>query len=416
MNSQVQVRVSRSILVLFFLTCSAPLAAVDRVLAGEFDGSEATTANLPGNCSRPAQLGYRVVSPVQVSSSGSYSVTDAFNFHGVDVTALIYQGPFNPASPQTNLVTPAGIDLSADVNLQSGVDYTLVVQQWCEVREGAWAVTFSGPGSVTSANVANVPAFTMGSLTGNEPLLNGDCGNAPYKQTGPLRVARSGVYYYTDISITHALDMCVQIYTAPVNTANPAANRIASLDDFGQASLQANTDYWFVIQPFDQVAGGDYFFVFAPPAEFRMNAGMAGSWFNPATAGQGFFLDVFEKINQVFLAWFSYDLSRPAGNVPAEIGDPGHRWLTAFGPFSGAAADLSIEWTTGGVFDAASPVPTQSVDGTINIDFDDCTSGRVTYDLGSANASGVVPIQRIANDNVGLCEALVDGPGQPGPL
>jgi len=68
-------------------------------------------------------------------------------------------------------------------------------------------------------------------------------------------------------------------------------------------------------------------------------------------------------------------------------------------------------------FHSTRPAPTQTVDGSILLEFIRCNSGTVTYDLGSSNASGVVPIQRIANDNVAVCEALATfGPGKPGAL
>jgi hypothetical protein len=38
--------------------------------------------------------------------------------------------------------------------------------------------------------------------------------------------------------------------------------------------------------------------------------------------------------------------------------------------------------------------------------FSDCSSGTVTYDIPSISKQGVVPIQRVANDNVLLCNTL----------
>ncbi len=137
-----------------------------------------------------------------------------------------------------------------------------------------------------------------------------------------------------------------------------------------------------------------------------INAGLNDSWFNPATAGQGFFITVFPDISSMFLAWFTYDTERPSGDVTANLGEPGHRWLTAFGSYSGGTAMLDIELTEGGVFDSATPEVTQSADGTIMVEFSDCENGMVTYDITSANVQGVVPIQRIALDNVPACEDL----------
>jgi len=88
----------------------------------------------------------------------------------------------------------------------------------------------------------------------------------------------------------------------------------------------------------------------------------------------------------------------------ANLGEPGHRWLTAFGPYSGDSAELDVEVTSGGVFNALEPMVTQSSDGTITLEFSDCSNGMVSFDIASINIQGDIPIQRIANDNVPGCE------------
>jgi len=142
-----------------------------------------------------------------------------------------------------------------------------------------------------------------------------------------------------------------------------------------------------------------------PEPGFEINAGLNDSWFNPSTPGQGFFITVFPDIRQVFLAWFTYDSERPPANVEAILGEPGHRWLTAFGAYDGATATLEIELTRGGVFDMAEPVPVQEPDGTILLRFAGCNSGSVAYDITSTGVQGMIPIERIALDNVAACEA-----------
>ncbi|MDX1555108.1 MAG: hypothetical protein R3212_03685, partial [Xanthomonadales bacterium] len=67
-------------------------------------------------------------------------------------------------------------------------------------------------------------------------------------------------------------------------------------------------------------------------AGFQINAGLNDAWFNALTPGQGFFITVFPDIEMMFLAWFTYDTERPDPSVMADVGEPGHRWLTAFGP------------------------------------------------------------------------------------
>lgn len=142
--------------------------------------------------------------------------------------------------------------------------------------------------------------------------------------------------------------------------------------------------------------------------QFFLNAGLNDAWFNPATPGQGFLLTVLEETGIVFLAWFTYDVSEPTAGASAVIGDPGHRWLTAQGPFDGDTAALDVFLSAGGRFDAADPAvgpPTQS--GTLTVQWDSCGAATVHYDLEGA-APGVIPIQRLTEDNTPLCEMLID--------
>ena len=149
--------------------------------------------------------------------------------------------------------------------------------------------------------------------------------------------------------------------------------------------------------------------VTAPPT-VTINVGMSDAWFDPATGGQGFFIIAWEDAQIVFLSWFTFDTERPPEDVMAILGEPGHRWLTAQGPFSGDTAVLDVFLTSGGVFDAADPPATtdQQPIGTITITWSSCAEGVLTYDLPLLGLMGEIPIQRIVPDNAVLCEA-----GQP---
>ena len=98
------------------------------------------------------------------------------------------------------------------------------------------------------------------------------------------------------------------------------------------------------------------------------------------------------------------------------IAEPGHRWMTALGPFNGNTAELDIYWASGMIFDSENPKVAQEQDGTMTVTFTGCQSGTVDYDLGTNNVVGSVPVQPVAPDLVELCESLVVGPGMPGPL
>ena len=142
---------------------------------------------------------------------------------------------------------------------------------------------------------------------------------------------------------------------------------------------------------------------------FLINAGLNDAWYFPDTSGQGFFITVFPDLGYVSLAWFTYDTELPAADAQANLGDPGHRWLTAGGPIDGNKVLMNVELTSGGIFDTPTDInrtdPPGS-DGTILLTFDGCGSGTVEYDIPSINRKGMVPIQRVANDNIVICEAL----------
>ena len=142
--------------------------------------------------------------------------------------------------------------------------------------------------------------------------------------------------------------------------------------------------------------------------QFSINAGLNDAWFNPATAGQGFFITVFPELGFISLAWFTYDTELPPMDATANLGDPGHRWFTALGPIDSDKSEMGISITWGGTFDTPpdGDLPRRD-DGTILLKFSNCNEGTVSYNIPSIDALGEVPIERVAIDNVALCDALL---------
>ena len=136
-----------------------------------------------------------------------------------------------------------------------------------------------------------------------------------------------------------------------------------------------------------------------------MNPGLNDAWYNPVTDGQGFFITVFPNLGKVTASWFTYDTERPDESVTANLGEPGHRWINAQGRYIGNQAALTIKTASGGIFDTPTEI-TRGRDGTMILTFYDCNTGTVEYDIPSIGRSGIVPIQRVANDNIALCESL----------
>jgi cyclophilin family peptidyl-prolyl cis-trans isomerase len=145
---------------------------------------------------------------------------------------------------------------------------------------------------------------------------------------------------------------------------------------------------------------------------FIINAGLNDAWYNPDTDGQGFLISVFPEIESLFIAWFTFDTERPDPSADASLGEPGHRWLTAQGTYSGNQAVLDIYVSEGGIFDSGTPAVESSKNGTLTIEFSDCSAGTISYDLPSVGRQGVIPVQRIVPDNLPLCEALAAPPAE----
>ena len=139
--------------------------------------------------------------------------------------------------------------------------------------------------------------------------------------------------------------------------------------------------------------------------EFEITPGLNDAWYEPATNGQGFFLTVYPDTATVFMGWFTYDMEFPGQEAIASLGDACQRWLTAQGTYDGSTANLVVYNSSGGLFDTAQPTPALEAIGTVTLEFESCSSGFVSYELPDIGLSGVIPIQRLAADNIAACEA-----------
>jgi subtilisin family serine protease len=120
----------------------------------------------------------------------------------------------------------------------------------------------------------------------------------------------------------------------------------------------------------------------AATTTFAIQAGLAGTWFNPATPGQGFLIDVDAVARLMFVAWFTYE---PSGGV--------QRWFTLQANYTANPITLPIFRTVGGRFDQAGGTQTTEA-GSATLRFDNCSRGTLTYRL-SDGATGTIPLQRL---------------------
>ena len=107
--------------------------------------------------------------------------------------------------------------------------------------------------------------------------------------------------------------------------------------------------------------------------------GLTGSWYEPATSGQGVELEVYPDLSApgiglAFLSWFTYD--SVAGGADRQ------RWYTAEGPVVTGQpnATLTIYQNIGGNFNAP-PITAADQVGTARLSFDSCTTGVLSYNF-----------------------------------
>src|ERR1022692_2520501 len=103
---------------------------------------------------------------------------------------------------------------------------------------------------------------------------------------------------------------------------------------------------------------------------------LSGNWFDPATSGQGFTVEVNPNSGALFAAWYTY---APNG---VSSGAAGQRWYTAQAAFTPGERSLPVQIyeTTGGMFDTPTPPGQSTVEtGTGTMAFQSCTAATFSY-------------------------------------
>jgi plastocyanin len=165
-------------------------------------------------------------------------------------------------------------------------------------------------------------------------------------------------------------------------SGSPSSSAWTYSHTFGSAG-----DYRYYCQPHGGPGGvgmaGKIVVEEATSTPFAINYGIGGTWYNPATSGQGFLIEVVPSANSIALGWFTWTAT------------PGqHDWISAFGPYAGDSATLTLQHSTGGRFNDPTPIAASNV-GTATFRFTDCTHGTVTFNRTDTGQSGTIPIERL---------------------
>lgn len=338
----------------------------------------------------PSELTIQVGDTVRwINASGGnrHDVTaDDFSFSSVTASSFVFEMTFN---------TPADILYHCTVHSRSAASGGTVQNGTIVVMPAATSAEIS----IDSVDVTDGEYQVGDSVDVMAKLTNSGDG-----ATGMFSVTfRASAENGNPIGPTELGTVAVNNIAAGASMDINASFELPAGMETGLWSIDAVSDLADSNAGNDSNADATPIFVFT---EFIINAGLNDAWFNKVTDGQGFFITVFPKLDFVLLAWFTYDTELPPVDAVANLGDPGHRWLTAVGNIEGSTAELIIEIASGGLFDTGGGV-TRVEDGTITLQFKNCNEGTATYNIPSINAEGVVPIERVAKDNVSLCRALL---------
>jgi hypothetical protein len=124
---------------------------------------------------------------------------------------------------------------------------------------------------------------------------------------------------------------------------------------------------------------------YAIPYATNADFALSGNWFDSATAGQGFTVEVNPITAYLFAAWYTYE---PMG---AMAGAAGQRWYTAQAAFIAGMRSIpvTIYETTGGVFNMPAPASQTVAVGTGTLAFQSCTAATFSYTFTSGSSSGL---------------------------
>ncbi len=289
--------------------------------------------------------------------------------NGTDTLAVAANGPFTFAT-----------------ELEEGSAYAVTISaqpvgQTCNVS--------SGSGTIATANITNVvvncvtDVIPTHSVGGNVSGLTGSGLALQNNGTDTLAVAANGPFTFAT-ELEEGSAYAVTISAQPIGQT---CNVSSGSGTIATASITNVT--------------------VTCTTSFQINAGLNDAWYYPVTDGQGFFITISPAMGRAVVSWFTYDTERPAQGVSANLGEPGHRWFNASGLYNGNQAVLNIKMASGGIFDTPTEI-TRVEDGTMILTFYDCNTGSVEYDIPSINQSGLVPIQRVAGDNIALCESITE--------
>jgi hypothetical protein len=123
---------------------------------------------------------------------------------------------------------------------------------------------------------------------------------------------------------------------------------------------------------------------------FEIVPAMSGSWYDPENPGHGASIEFMQDRKQALVYWYTFDQ------------DKGNLWLYGLGEYDGSQATLELLQVSGGAFPPLFDPDeiNQEVWGTLQLDFDDCLGGSMSWTpIDASYSSGEMPLRRISPRN-----------------
>jgi hypothetical protein len=134
---------------------------------------------------------------------------------------------------------------------------------------------------------------------------------------------------------------------------------------------------------------------------------LSGNWYDPATSGQGFALEVNPAMPFFFLTWYTY---APAGQAASATRQ---RWFTGQASYTSGSRSITARLfeTTGGVFDQPTNPSQTTVDvGTATLTLRSCSSVELVFNFtagSNAGRMGTIVLSRVGPVPPG-CQLALD--------
>ncbi|MEP7096508.1 MAG: S53 family peptidase [Dokdonella sp.] len=309
--------------------------------------------------------------------------------------------------------------------------YTPDVSFAASTREGYFTCVAAQGGSCTISNnsfhflQSGGTSASAPSMAGIAALLNQKTGSAQANLNPRLYAlaANPGNGVFHDVTVASSgVSSCVVATPSLCNNSTPGPNDLT-----GGLSGYAVASGYDLATGLGSIDVANLLAQWGNPTASAVNLnqhGLTGTWYNPATNGQGLVMEVDADFYSagtglLFAGWYTNDVTIAGGQ----------RWYTLQAQVVAGNPSVSagIYLTEGGTFSSAAALATTSEVGRATLQFSDCSHGALQYTFSDGSGrNGTIPLTRLnANISCGqsggngaasssflLSGAWYDAPGQ----